>query len=57
MQNMAQLPDIAVEVTDLAKSYGFVVALKSVNFRIESGQVFALCQGAGQEAAGRGKSQ
>ena len=39
---MAQLPDIAVEVTDLAKSYGFVVALKSVNFRIESGRYFVL---------------
>ena len=39
---MAKMPDIAVEVTDLAKSYGFVVALKSVNFRIESGRYFVL---------------
>lgn len=39
---MGNTPDIAVEVTDLAKSYGFVVALKSVNFRIESGRYFVL---------------
>lgn len=36
------MSDIAVEVTDLAKSYGFVAALNSVNFRIESGRYFVL---------------
>ena len=39
---MAKMPDIAVEVTDLAKSYGSVMALKSVDFRIESGRYFVL---------------
>jgi len=39
---MPKSPDIAVEVVDLSKSYGPVVALKSVNFRIDSGQYFVL---------------
>jgi ABC-type Fe3+/spermidine/putrescine transport system ATPase subunit len=39
---MTDAPDIAVEVADLSKSYGPVVALKSVNFRIDSGQYFVL---------------
>ena len=39
---MAKMPNIAVEVTDLAKSYGSVVALKSVSFRIDSGRYFVL---------------
>ena len=39
---MANMPNIAVEVTDLAKSYGSVVALKSVSFRIDSGRYFVL---------------
>ena len=39
---MTESPDIAVEVADLSKSYGPVVALKAVNFRIDSGQYFVL---------------
>ncbi len=39
---MGSAPDIAVEVIDLAKSYGPVTAVKSVNLAIESGQYFAL---------------
>ena len=39
---MSGAPDIAVEVIDLAKSYGPVTAVKSVNLAIESGQYFAL---------------
>jgi ABC-type Fe3+/spermidine/putrescine transport system ATPase subunit len=35
-------PTIAVETVDLSKSYGSVVALRSVNFRIESGKYFVL---------------
>ena len=39
---MSNAPDIAVEVIDLAKNYGPVTAVKSVNLTIESGQYFAL---------------
>jgi ABC-type Fe3+/spermidine/putrescine transport system ATPase subunit len=39
---MTEKRDIAVEVVDLSKSYGSVVAVKSVNLSIESGQYFVL---------------
>ncbi len=39
---MTDPSDIAVEVVDLSKSYGPVVAVKSVGFAIESGQYFVL---------------
>ena len=39
---MSDTNDIAVEVARLSKSYGAVVALKSVDFRVDSGQYFVL---------------
>ena len=39
---LSEIPDIAVEIISLAKSYGSVVALNSVNLRIESGRYFVL---------------
>ena len=39
---MSSTAEIAVEAVELSKSYGPVVALKSVNFRIENGRYFVL---------------
>lgn len=39
---MTKIKDIAVEAIDLSKNYGPVVALRSIDFQIESGQYFVL---------------
>ncbi len=39
---MASAPDTAVEVVDISKNYGSVVAVAGVSFAIESGQYFVL---------------